>query len=174
MFINALGTMNRLHAPLFVLMLVGSLLVSACSSSRETTSTPEPSPPPPPTERVPPPERTPPPEPPPKPPPPPEPPKPVTRTVQGYRIQLLNTPDKSAADARVAQAESWWRDLSTSQRPDYLGGRNLDVDIVWQQPYYRVRAGAFATREEAQRALSVVERTFPDAFIVPSVVTITR
>ena len=74
----------------------------------------------------------------------------------------------------MAQAESWWRDLSASQRPDYLGDRILDVDIVWQQPYYRVRAGAFATREEAQRALSVVEHTFPDAFIVPSVVTITR
>lgn len=156
-------------------MLLGSLLLSACSSSKETTRSPEPAPPPPPTERVPPPELTPPPPPPEREPlPPPEPPKPVTRTVQGFRIQLLNTPDKSAADDRLAQADAWWRSLSANQRPEYLGEGSLDVDIVWQQPYYRVRAGAFATRAEAQRALSVVEHTFPDAFIVPSVVTITR
>lgn len=100
--------------------------------------------------------------------------EPVTRTVQGFRIQILTTPEKDAADAYVEEALSWWRNLSPAERPPYLGEGSLDVDVKWKQPYYRVHLGAFATRAEAERALQVVSETFQEAFIVPETVTVTR
>lgn len=110
-------------------------------------------------------------------PPPPEPPAagPVTRTLQGFRIQLVTTPEKDAADAYVEQAIDWWAALPAGRRPDYLAtGNELDVKIAWRQPYYRVRVGSFASRAEAEAALEAVRARFPDAFIVPDTVTVTR
>ncbi len=123
------------------------LLLSACSGGREAA--------------------VPPPTPPPK-------PAPVTRTVQGFRIQILTTPEKAAADRQAGQAESWWSTLPPGERSPYLGQRALLVDVAWKQPYYRVRLGAFASRAEARQALATVKRRFPGAFLVPALVTLTR
>lgn len=100
---------------------------------------------------------------------------PVTRTVQGFRIQILTTPDKREADEEMAEAMDWYRSLPASKRPPYLGsGSDLSIDARWQQPYYRLRVGTFASRDEAQQALSVVRDAYKDAFLVPEQVTITR
>lgn len=151
----------RRAVPLLILVFVGA----ACSGSRETT---EPQPPPraeaPPNAEAP-----------PKPKPAPQtPPKPTTRTVQGFRIQVLTTPEKQAADLHAAEAENWYRSLSASRRPLGLGDRGLLLDVAWRPPYYRVRLGAFASRAEAQRALALVKQRYPEAFLVPDTVTITR
>lgn len=79
------------------------------------------------------------------------------RTVQGYRIQLLTTKNKEAADERAAEAEAEW------------GG---PVEVAWKAPYYRVRVGAFSSRSAAQSMLDAVQQQFPDAFLVPATVTI--
>jgi cell division septation protein DedD len=79
------------------------------------------------------------------------------RTVQGFRIQILTTGDKSAADQRAAEAESTW---------------GLPVEVAWKAPYYRVRVGAFASRDAAQGDLETVQQQYPDAFLVPDTVTI--
>lgn len=145
------------------LLLTGLLLaVSACGTTRDTTpEAPAPAPPVP-TER-------------PAPPAPKErPARPVARTLQGYRIQILNTAEKKSADRGVAEATAWWEDLPAPRRPDGLGQASLDVEVKWQQPYYRVRLGNFATRGEAEAALRAVTSRFPDAFIVPDTVTIVR
>ncbi|PSQ98246.1 MAG: hypothetical protein BRD48_07970 [Bacteroidetes bacterium QS_9_68_14] len=79
------------------------------------------------------------------------------RTVQGFRIQILTTGDKSAANQRAAEAESTW---------------GLPVEVAWKAPYYRVRVGAFASRDAAQDDLETVQQQYPDAFLVPDTVTI--
>ena len=98
----------------------------------------------------------------------------MTRTVQGFRIQIVTTADRAEADRHVAQAIDWWEGLAPSSRPPYLGDGDLAVDVKWRQPYYRVHLGAFATQAEAERALRAVARQFPEAFIVPETVTVTR
>ncbi|HEX7069667.1 MAG TPA: SPOR domain-containing protein [Rhodothermales bacterium] len=108
------------------------------------------------------------------PPPVDEPRGPVTRTVDGFQIQIGMSNDRSEADALVEHAIGWYSGLSPSQRPPYMGDSELDVDVAWRPPYYRVRVGSFATRAEAERALSVVSRRFPEAFAVPATVVVTR
>lgn len=99
---------------------------------------------------------------------------PVTRTVEGFRIQIGMFNDRAEADEHVEAATNWYRNLPPSQRPPYLGGSELDVHVAWRAPYYRVQVGRFANRAEANRTLDVVTRRFPDAFPVPAVVTVTR
>lgn len=79
------------------------------------------------------------------------------RTVQGYRVQILTTQDKEAADQRAAEAEAQW---------------GQPVEVAWKAPYYRVRLGAFASRSAAQRTLEAVKQQYGDAFLVPDTVTI--
>jgi hypothetical protein len=79
------------------------------------------------------------------------------RTVRGFRIQVLTTEDKSAADRRAADAKEQW---------------GAPVEVVWKAPYYRVRVGAFASRSAAQPRLDAVQEQYPDAFLVPDTVTI--
>ena len=82
---------------------------------------------------------------------------PGPRTVQGFRIQILTTQDKAAADERAAEAEAAW---------------GTPVEVAWKAPYYRVRVGAFASRSAAQSTLGAVQQQYPDAFLVPDTVTI--
>lgn len=106
-----------------------------------------------------------------------EPPRgPVTRTVDGFRIQIGMWTERTDADAAVVEAVDWFRDLAAGNRPRYMsdGNGDLDVEVAWRAPYYRVRIGRFATRQEANQALSAVSRRFPEAFAVPSTVTVTR
>ncbi len=44
--------------------------------------------------------------------------------------------------------------------------------MVYIQPYYRVRVGAFASDAEADAALEFVRQEYPEAFLVPDVVTV--
>lgn len=98
---------------------------------------------------------------------------PRTRTVQGFRIQVLTTSEKEAADAQAGAAEAWWRNLSAQQRAAFRAQGDLPVEVAWKAPYYRVRVGAFASRGQAQQALETVTARFPEAFIVPDRVTVT-
>ena len=82
-----------------------------------------------------------------------------------YRIQVHMTPNKEEAERRLDQVRSWWSDLPEEARPAPLAASGLHPDIVWQQPYYRVRIGQFATRQDAQEALAAVREQFSDAFI---------
>ena len=82
-----------------------------------------------------------------------------------YRIQVYMTPDKSEADRTLAEVHAWWDALPDEARPAPLVDGGLQPDIVWRQPYYRVRIGQFATREAAQEALAVVKEEFARAFI---------
>lgn len=97
----------------------------------------------------------------------------VRSTVQGYRIQVYSTLDKNTAVDQEEDVKAWWRERRNSAPPG-LFGDDLDVNVVYIQPYYRVRLGNFTSRSAADRARSFVTQRFPDAFIVPDTVTITR
>ena len=94
------------------------------------------------------------------------------RTVQGYRIQVYSSPNKASAESVRDDANQWWR--VAGEDPDALEllPEGLPVEIDFNQPYYRVRVGAFEYRREAEGAMRVVQRRFPEAFIVPDVVTL--
>lgn len=97
----------------------------------------------------------------------------VSRTVQGFRIQVLNTLSKREADQEVEEILVWWRE---QDREGGLFSRRgtPPVYTIYRQPYYRVRIGDFVSREEAQRALDAIKSKFPGALIVPDTVTTTR
>ena len=100
----------------------------------------------------------------------PPPDEPVERQVDGYRVQIFNTASRDAAERVRSEADAWWQ----RARPASGAPRDMDLRIAYQQPYYRVRMGGFATREEADQALALVRQQYPDAFLVSDLVTVRR
>ena len=94
------------------------------------------------------------------------------RTVQGYRIQVYSSANKASAEGVRDEAASWWRIAGDDPDALELLPHGLPMELDFNQPYYRVRLGAFEYRREAERALPVIQRRFPEAFIVPDRVTI--
>lgn len=95
----------------------------------------------------------------------------------GYRIQIYSSQDKRNADRRVESAEVWWRQQARLGNLDevYPGStESPQVYLDFRQPFYRVRVGNFGTRTEAQAFLQLIETRFPDAFIAPDTVTLTK
>ncbi|PSQ78623.1 MAG: SPOR domain-containing protein, partial [Bacteroidetes bacterium QH_6_63_17] len=45
------------------------------------------------------------------------------------------------------------------------------VTINWKPPFYRVRLGPFATRQQAEAVLQAARSVFPDAFVAPKRIT---
>lgn len=99
----------------------------------------------------------------------------VQRTVEGFRIQIYSSQEKSAAERRLEEARNWWEEMQErGNTDDNLFPEQLPTIIEYRQPYYRVRIGSFAERGQAEEALEFVQREYPDAFIARSTVTITR
>ena len=96
----------------------------------------------------------------------------VTRTVDGYRIQLYSATDKVAAEKVREKARVWWS--TAHERAPQGVGDEPPLVIEYAQPYYRVRFGAFARRDQAQEVLQFVRQQYPDAFIARSRVTVVQ
>jgi len=79
------------------------------------------------------------------------------QTLDGYRIQIFfDAGNYSRNNAyRV-------RDEFLSRSPD----STIAVYISFKEPYYRVRAGDFRTRMEAEGFLKRVKPDFPNAFLI--------
>lgn len=97
----------------------------------------------------------------------------VRSTVQGFRVQVFTTLDKNVAVEQEEGAKAWWSE-NQGNAPAGLFSSELPVSVVYIQPYYRVRIGNFTSRESAEQALDFLSRRFPEAFIVPDTVTVTR
>lgn len=95
---------------------------------------------------------------------------PQPRQVEGYRVQVFSTASQETAERIRSEATAWWE--RARQGSDAPG--EMQVAVAYLQPYYRVRMGGFATREEADRALAFVRQQYPEAFLVPDLVTVTR
>ena len=98
--------------------------------------------------------------------------RPSSRTVQGFRLQLGSSDTKRNADAVRDEVLDWWRSVRDNpDRPRFIP-YDLDADIAFDRPYYKVRAGAFEYQDQAMAAVEYFRRRFPDTFLVPSRVTI--
>lgn len=74
----------------------------------------------------------------------------ATGTIDGWRIQLLATTDRQKVE-------------SAKQRFQVLYP-NIFVDWTHASPFYKLRAGAFASKKEAIRMLYVLRRDYPNAY----------
>ncbi len=72
--------------------------------------------------------------------------------VDGWRVQVLATPDRQELE-RVRQVFQY-------KYP------NINIDWVHNSPYYKLRAGAFATKLEAIRLQYLLRRDYPSAYLV--------
>lgn len=75
------------------------------------------------------------------------------QTMPGYRIQVYFGPQRSKANEVRA--------LFNTHYPD------IPATVTYSQPNFKVRAGDFRTRLEAQKHLRDVVLNFPAAFVVP-------
>ncbi len=72
-------------------------------------------------------------------------------SIDGWRIQLFATTDRSKLEGA--------RGTFINRYP------NIPVDWVHASPWYRLRAGAFATKLDATRALNSLKIYYPDAYL---------
>jgi hypothetical protein len=72
--------------------------------------------------------------------------------VRGYRILIYSSRDRNRMERTL-------RDFQYAYP-------NITVDWKHDQPDYKIRAGAFETKLEAQRLLNVVRQDYPDASIM--------
>ncbi len=75
----------------------------------------------------------------------------ATLTIDGWRIQLFSTTDRSKLEGA--------RGTFINRYP------NMPVDWVHASPWYRLRAGAFATKLDATRTLNSLKIYYPDAYL---------
>ena len=76
----------------------------------------------------------------------------ATPTVTGWRIQLLATTDRQAMESTLYRFQSLYP--------------YIKVDWEHEQPYYKIKAGAFQTKLDAYRILYLVKRDYPGAYPV--------
>ena len=73
-------------------------------------------------------------------------------TVTGWRIQIMATPDRQRLE-NVKQSFQY-------RYP------SIPIDWVHSAPYYKLRAGAFATKLEALRLKYILEQDYPGIYLV--------
>jgi hypothetical protein len=79
------------------------------------------------------------------------------RYVQGFRIQVMNSPERAkvlAAKARVFEQFPDWKPY-----------------LLYQSPNYKLRVGNFKTQEEAQDAMKQLSKIFTTGlYVIPDVI----
>ncbi|MCH2043064.1 MAG: sporulation protein [Saprospiraceae bacterium] len=73
------------------------------------------------------------------------------RTVKAWSVQVMITRDKYEVNKRKYEVQRRFNDVK--------------VDWVFEDPYYRLNAGAFYTKLEAAQLLNKLNFTYPDAYI---------
>jgi len=73
-----------------------------------------------------------------------------TRSVDGWRVQILATTDRSK--------------MERIKRQFLQNYPEVHLDWIHAKPYYKLRAGAFANKLEASRLLYKLKRDYPSAF----------
>jgi hypothetical protein len=94
------------------------------------------------------------------------------RVLQGYRIQLFSSESKPSADAVHDDVSNWWRSARGQFAEDEIFPFGLQPAVVFTRPYYRVRVGAYPTRDDARLALELLRERYAEAFIVPDTITV--
>lgn len=83
-----------------------------------------------------------------------------TQVIDGFRIQLMATTDRRKVDQMMAS----------------FSARYQDAPVTWTQvqPYYKVRVGAFTSKDGATKYLQSIKKDYPDAYIVTDKVKTTE
>lgn len=76
----------------------------------------------------------------------------VQDKVEGWRVQILATTDR--------------QQLERTERSFKSTYPSVPVDWVHNSPYYKLRAGAFYTRQEADRLRHTLTREFEGVYLV--------
>jgi cell division septation protein DedD len=97
----------------------------------------------------------------------------ATQTLEGYRIQVFSADDQGAAQEFRERVRKWWTEAQ-EEAPDALFRETPPIVIEYSQPYYRVRFGAFADRDAAEKALDFVRKEYDGAFVAQSTVTVVQ
>lgn len=74
----------------------------------------------------------------------------VNPGIDGWRLQLMSTTDRSRVEAGKMQFLSLYP--------------TIPADWIHEKPYYKLRVGAFHTRQEAQAFLTLLKDTYPGAY----------
>lgn len=93
-----------------------------------------------------------------------------SETDRVFYLHLQMTEDKEEAVRVRDQAEQWWVDQPSTEKPSVVdrGSSSETVTIKWKPPLYRVRLGPFDSREKAESILETARSSFPDAFVAPA------
>lgn len=84
----------------------------------------------------------------------------ATSKTDGWRVQILATTDRKR--------------LESVQADFKLNYPSIPVDWVHTKPYYKLRAGAFQTKQEAERLKYTLGRQFDGVYLVKDQVTETE
>ena len=76
----------------------------------------------------------------------------VETTVDGWRVQILATTDRNR--------------LETVERQFKVNYPSVPVDWENTNPYYKLRAGAFRTKQEAERLKYTLSQQFEGVYLV--------
>lgn len=83
-----------------------------------------------------------------------------SRTAKGYRLLVINTNKRDDAIAAKTKV--------------YTNFPELKAYLVYQSPYFRLKAGNFKTREEAQQYQKSLNYYFPKGvFIISDIIEVT-
>jgi len=85
-------------------------------------------------------------------------------TVRGFRIQVFSSLNRTEANDAMQQAITWWEDNGDRREA------KPPIYMEYEQPYYKVRAGNFKSRDAASRMATKIDRVFAGAFVVPSMI----
>lgn len=80
------------------------------------------------------------------------------RFVEGYTIQVYSGTNKDNA-------------LSVKKQLT-LSAPNLNSEVQYEQPNFKVRSGKYYTRLEAQKDFEQIKKSFPAAIVVPGQISI--
>ncbi|HXD78737.1 MAG TPA: SPOR domain-containing protein [Puia sp.] len=79
------------------------------------------------------------------------------RFVQGFRVQVMNSPDRT----KVFEAKA----KIYEQFPDYK------PYLLYQSPNYKLRVGNFKTQDEAEDAMRQLSKLFPSGlYVIPDII----
>ncbi len=75
-----------------------------------------------------------------------------TKTISGWRIQIMATTDRQRVEDALQKFQSLYP--------------NINADWIQSKPYYKLRAGAYASKRDAIAAQYLLKSDYPTAYPV--------
>lgn len=81
----------------------------------------------------------------------------------GYRVQIYFGSGPNA------------KNTANKLRSDFsLKFQDIDTYLIYESPYFKVRAGDFRNRNEAYKVFHILKQTYPEAFIVEDLISLPK